>query len=48
MGWIPGYGSLLMVHPFVTAPNVVSVTPTMGVLFPVLRRGKLSSNYLLD
>jgi hypothetical protein len=26
-----------MVHPFVSAPNVVSVTPSMGVLFPILR-----------
>jgi hypothetical protein len=30
MGWIPGYGSLYMVHPFVSAPNFVSVTPSMG------------------
>jgi hypothetical protein len=43
MGWIPGYGSLKMVHPFVTAPNFVSVTPFMGVLFPILRRGKVST-----
>jgi hypothetical protein len=28
-----------MVHPFVTAPNFVSVTPSMAVLFPILRRG---------
>jgi hypothetical protein len=28
-----------MVHPFVSAPNFVSVTPSMGVLFPILRRG---------
>jgi hypothetical protein len=27
-----------MVHPFVSAPNFVSVTPPMGVLFPILRR----------
>jgi hypothetical protein len=40
MGWIPGYGSLYMVHPFISAPNFVSVTPSMGVLFPLLRRGK--------
>jgi hypothetical protein len=26
MGWIPGYGSLYMVHPFISAPNFVSVT----------------------
>jgi hypothetical protein len=32
-----------MVHPFVTAPNFVSVTPSMGVLFPILRRGKVST-----
>jgi hypothetical protein len=31
MGWIPGYGSLKMVHPFITAPNFVSVTPSVGV-----------------
>jgi hypothetical protein len=23
MGWIPGYGSLYMVHPFISAPNFV-------------------------
>jgi hypothetical protein len=43
MGWIPGYGSLYMLNPFVSAPNFVSVTPSMGVLFPVLRRGKVST-----
>ena len=32
-----------MVHPFVTAPNFVSVTPSMGVLFPFLRKGKVST-----
>ena len=26
---------------FVSAPNFVSVTPSMGVLFPILRRGKV-------
>jgi hypothetical protein len=31
-----------MIHPFVSAPNFVSVTPSMGVLFPILRRGKVS------
>ena len=41
MGWIPGYGSLYMVHPFVSVPNFVSVTPSMGVLFPILRRGSV-------
>jgi hypothetical protein len=43
MGWIPGYGSLYMVHPFISAPNFVSVTPSMGVLFPLLRRGIVST-----
>jgi hypothetical protein len=31
-----------MVHPFISAPNFVSVTPSMGVLFPILRRGIVS------
>ena len=33
MGWIPGCGSLQMVHPFVSAPNFVSVTPSMSSFF---------------
>jgi hypothetical protein len=41
MGWIPGWGSLWLVHPFVSAPNFVSVTPSRGVLLPILRRGKV-------
>jgi hypothetical protein len=32
-----------MVHPFISAPNFVSATPSMGVLFPILRRGKVST-----
>jgi hypothetical protein len=36
MGWIPGYGSLYMDHPFISAPNFVSVTPSQGVLFPMV------------
>jgi hypothetical protein len=31
MGWIPAYGNHYMVHPFVTAPNFVSVTPSLDV-----------------
>jgi hypothetical protein len=42
MRWIPGYGSLYMVRSFISAPNFVSVTPSIGVLFPILRRGKVS------
>jgi hypothetical protein len=38
--WIPRCGSLWIVHPFVLAPNFVSVTPFMGILFPILRRNK--------
>jgi hypothetical protein len=45
MGWIPGWGSLWMVHPFVAAPNFVSVTPSRGVLFPILRKGKVSTHW---
>jgi uncharacterized membrane protein len=43
MGWIPMWDSLWMVHPFVSAPNFVSVTPSMGILFPILRRNKVST-----
>jgi hypothetical protein len=31
MGWIPGWGSLWIVHPFILAPKFVSVTPFMPV-----------------
>jgi hypothetical protein len=31
-----------MVHPFISAPSFVSVTPSKGVLFPFLRRGIVS------
>ena len=43
MGWIPRCGSLLMVHSFISAPNVVSVSPSMGVLFPIPRREEVST-----
>jgi hypothetical protein len=36
-----------MVHPFDSAPNFVSVTPSMSVLFQVLRRGKVSKHWYL-
>jgi hypothetical protein len=36
-----------MVHSFVSPPNFVSVTPSMGVLFPVLRRGGVSTLWSL-
>jgi hypothetical protein len=45
-GWIPGWGSLWIVHPFILAPNFVSVTPFMGILFPILRRNEVSTRGL--
>jgi hypothetical protein len=42
MGRIPRWGRFWMVHPSVSAPNFVSVTPYMGILFPLLRRIKVS------
>jgi hypothetical protein len=45
MGWTPRWGSLWMVHPFVLAPNIVSVTPSMGILFPILGRGEVSTRW---
>jgi hypothetical protein len=43
MGWIPRWGSLWMVLSSVSAKNFLSVTPSMGILFPVLRRSKEST-----
>jgi hypothetical protein len=44
IGWIPGWGSLWMVVlPSVSALNFVSVTPSMGILFPILRRKEVST-----
>jgi hypothetical protein len=45
MGWITGWGSLWIVQPFVLAPNFVSVTPFMGILFPILRRNEVSTHW---
>jgi hypothetical protein len=39
MVWIPRWGSLWMVHPSISAPNFVSVTPSMGILFPYSKEG---------
>jgi hypothetical protein len=41
MGWIPWWGRLWIVLPSVLALNVVSVTPSMGILFAILRSQKL-------
>jgi hypothetical protein len=45
MGWIPGWVSLWIVHPFILAPNFVSLTPFMGILFPILRRNEVSTHW---
>jgi hypothetical protein len=37
----PEVGSLWMVHPFILAPNFVSATPSMGILFPILGRNEV-------
>jgi hypothetical protein len=41
MGWISKWGSLCMVFPSDSALNFVSVTPSMGILFPILRRNEV-------
>jgi hypothetical protein len=38
MRWISKRGSLWMVVPSVSTLNFVSVTPSMGILFSLLRR----------
>jgi hypothetical protein len=43
MEWTPGWGSLCMVHPLVLAPNFVSATPFMDILFPILGRNEVST-----
>jgi hypothetical protein len=45
MGWVPRWGSLWMVYPFFLAPNFVSVTPSTGILFPILRRNEVSTRW---
>ena len=43
MGWIPRWGSLWIVISSVSTPYFVSVTPSMGILFPFLSRIKVST-----
>jgi hypothetical protein len=43
MGWIPRWGSLWMVLPFISALNFVYVTPSMGILIPLVRRIDVST-----
>jgi hypothetical protein len=57
MGWTLRWGSRQMVHPFILAPNFVSATPSMDILFLILGRNEVSmsftkknklSSYILD
>ena len=41
-GWTTRWGSLWMVIPSVSIPHFVSVTPSVGVLFPLPRKIRLS------
>jgi hypothetical protein len=43
MVWIPGWGSLRMVLPSISAPNFVSVSLSMSILFPILRSNEVST-----
>ena len=43
MGWIPRWGSLWMVIPSVSALHFISVTPSMGIVFPLLRSIEVST-----
>jgi hypothetical protein len=45
MGRIPRCGILWIVHPSALAPNFVSVTPFMCILFPILRRNEVSTHW---
>jgi hypothetical protein len=51
MGGIPRLGSFWIVTPLVSALNFVSVTPSIGILFSLLRRNEVStlrSSFLLS
>jgi hypothetical protein len=43
MGRIPRWGCLWMVIPSVSSSHVVFVPPSMGILFPLLRRTEVSA-----
>ena len=48
MEWIPRWDSLWMVLPAFSALNFVSVTPSMAILFPILRRNEVSFGLPLE
>jgi hypothetical protein len=43
MRWVLRWGSLWMVFSSILAPNFVSVTPSIVILFPILRRNEVST-----
>jgi hypothetical protein len=43
MVWIPRWGSLWMVLPSISAPSFVFVTPSIDILYPILRRDEVST-----
>jgi hypothetical protein len=45
MGWIPRWGSLWMVHSFLLASNFVSVTISIRISFPILKRNEVSTRW---
>jgi hypothetical protein len=45
MRWTLRWRSFWMVHPFVLAPNFVSATPSLDILFPILGKNEVSKQY---
>jgi hypothetical protein len=45
VGWTLMYRSFWMVHPFILAPNFVSVTFSMGIMFPFSVRNEESKHW---
>jgi hypothetical protein len=45
MGWIPRWGSLWIVHPFLLASNFVFEIPFMNILLPFIRRNEISNHW---
>jgi hypothetical protein len=45
MGWTPRLGSLWKVHPFILAPNFVSASPSMDILFHILGRNEVPTRW---
>jgi hypothetical protein len=43
MRWIPGWGSIWVALPSVSALHFVSITSSMGIFFPILKRNKVST-----